>query len=422
MHTNFDDSDWHAAQKRYKQSTAVPEELLVPGFDEIREKIGRARASPPTAGSSFAQLLEASSISEQIISPAHKELLSTYGDAHGLLRMIRNREVSIEEVTEAHLRMAALAQQALGCYSEIFFDQARRRAKELDRKIASGKTEGALLGLPISLKAHIALEKTGSDRGFIFDVLDPTSAKRLLDEEEATGTKSISKSTLDLLRIQGDHEQKTDGVIAAALLAEGAIVIAKTVMPQSVMQLDTCSNLHGQTLNPFNIHLSPGGSSGGESASVAAGATVAGIGTDIGGSVRQPAAVTGLYGIRCTVGRVAIGGTRSTMLGNEGILGTAGPLCRSARDLQLLTEVLIRNTGGIDPYSSPPLPLRKIENPKTLRVGVLQHDGVVRPITPIRRALRHSIGKLAKHAGIEIIDCAPTHDLYQTGWSLAREL
>jgi amidase len=150
-----------------------------------------------------------------------------------------------------------------------------------------------------------------------------------------------------------------------------------------------------------------------------------GIGTDIGGSVRQPAAVTGLYGIRCTVGRIGIGGTRSTMLGNEGILGTAGPLCRSMRDLDLITEVLISGTAGSDPFLTPPLPWNsfgeeKATNPP-IRVGVLRHDGNVNPITPIRRAMESVLEQVSQSKSFEIVILEPG-DYYRRGWELAREL
>jgi len=168
--------------------------------------------------------------------------------------------------------------------------------------------------------------------------------------------------------------------------------------------------------------LSPGGSSGGESASVSSGATMMGIGTDIGGSVRQPAAVTGLYGIRCTVGRIGIGGTRSTMLGNEGIIGTAGPLCRSRRDLNLVTEILVSGTAESDPFLTPPIVWNgTVVNNKKLRVGVLKHDGLVRPITPIRRAMENVLKKLSHVDSIELVQLEPG-DYYSRGWELTRQL
>lgn len=422
MHTYLDEGGWQAARQRYKENTAIPEEYRIPSLSDVRDGINCSHQSPSTPGPSFRQHLDKASIPDSILNCDHRKVLDSYTDGHDLLKSIREQKYTVEHVIESHLRLAALAQQALGCYSEIFFDQARARAKKIDEEIRSGRRVGRLAGLPISIKAHLSVENTGSDRGFIFDVLDPQTAKRLLDEEEATSAKGIPASTLRLLRMQGNHIQETDGAVAKALLAEGAIIIAKTVMPQSVMQLDTCSNLHGQTLNPLNMHLSPGGSSGGESASIAAGATVFGIGTDIGGSVRQPASVTGLYGIRCTIGRIATGGTRSTMLGNDGIVGISGPLCQSIRDLRLVTEILIRNTSHCDPFLIPPVPFRPEPTlPDKIRVGVMLHDDQVLPITPIRRAMQYTITKLAKHKSIELVFCPPCK-LYGKGWSMVREL
>ncbi|UZJ57035.1 hypothetical protein CBS101457_006355 [Exobasidium rhododendri] len=424
MHTHFDDHDWQAAQIRYKSSTALPSSLIVPSLSAIRDQINKPGSQPLSLpGPSFKEVIGEAAISNDILSEEHLEVIRAAKDATELIRKIKGGVWSITEVTEAHLRMAAIAQQVMGCYSSIFFDKARARAKKLDERMEAGENVGKLCGLPISIKAHIGYQGTGSDRGFIFDVLDQGSVSRLLDEEEKTGAKCVPQSTLRLLRKQGDHLQTLDAVHVTALLDEGAIIIAKTVMPQSVMQLDTRSNLHGQTLNPWNLHLSPGGSSGGEAASVSSGATMLGIGTDIGGSVRQPAAVTGLYGLRCTIGRIAINNTRSTMLGNEGIIGTAGPLCRSKRDLDLVTEILVDGTAASDPFLSPPLPWKKntSNERKKLRVGVLHDDGVVRPITPIRRAMKHALEALAQVESLEVIPMRPD-DYYARGWALAREL
>jgi amidase len=173
------------------------------------------------------------------------------------------------------------------------------------------------------------------------------------------------------------------------------------------------------------MHLSPGGSSGGEAASVSSGATLLGIGSDIGGSVRQPAAVTGLYGIRCTSGRIGLDGVRTTMPGNQGIPATIGPLCRSRRDLSLATEILISKTSTVNPFTTPPLPWRRVDSVlkdrRKLRVGVLRDDGVAQPITPIRRALEYAIDKLSKNDSIEMVSCRPD-TIYGRGWDLVREL
>jgi len=238
MHTHFDDNDWRGVQKRYKESTAIPPSLIVQSLSAIRDKINDTNHSPSSPGPSLKQVIQQASIPSSILSKDNLEILNQTKDATDLIGKLKRKKWSVEQVTESHLRMAAIAQQALGCYSSIFFEKARTRAKELDERIAAGKDCGKLCGLPISIKAHIAYQDTGSDRGFIFDVLDPAAMKKLLDEEEQSGAKRISKSTLNLLRKQGNHIQTMDAVHVKALLEEGAVIIAKTVMPQSVMQLE----------------------------------------------------------------------------------------------------------------------------------------------------------------------------------------
>jgi amidase len=425
MHTHLDDGDWQAAIRRYKESTALPAEYLVPALSQLREKFNDTGEELRSAGPSLQQVIREAGVPADESFDPQQDWINQDTDACSLIEKVRSRNVSVIDVVERHLRMAAIAQQILGCYSEIFFDGARARAKEIDKRIQAGQDCGRLCGLPISIKAHQSLNGSGSDRGFVFDVLDPITVQSLIEEETKSGAKGISKSTLRLLDMQGPHTQVTTSAQIKALLDEGAIIIAKTVMPQSVMQLDTKSNLHGQCLNPYNVHLSPGGSSGGESASVSSGSTMMGIGSDIGGSVRQPAAVTGLYGIRCTTGRIGLDGVRTTMPGNQGIPATIGPLCRSRRDLRLVTEILISRTIHVNPFTTPPLPWRKVEaqtpSKRKLRVGILRDDGVALPITPIRRALEHAIVKLSGVDSVELIYC-PQDDIYGRGWDLTREL
>jgi amidase len=238
MHTHFDDYDWQAARERYKESTALPSSLLVPSLSAIRDLINETSPSLSSPGPSLSSVIAEAGVPHDILSPDQREIIHGVHDATDLIEKIKSRIWTISDVTEAHLRMAAIAQQALGCYSSIFFDAARARAKDLDRKVTSREDVGKLCGLPISVKAHIGCQGTGSDRGYIFDVLDPVSVTKLLDEEEKTGSKGISKSTLRLLRKQGDHLQTSTAKHIEALLDEGAIIIAKTVMPQSVMQLE----------------------------------------------------------------------------------------------------------------------------------------------------------------------------------------
>ncbi|PWN35203.1 amidase signature enzyme [Meira miltonrushii] len=418
MHTHFQDGDWQAAIERYNVSVALPKELIVPGLDKTRKTLSGniPNDQPNVAGKSFEQVLSESKSAE----------------ATKLRDAIVQGRWTVTQVMEAFLVKAALAQQVLGCYAEIYFDRSLQRAKELDALLTKSKDVaqlGSLFGVPISIKAHLGLEGSGSDRGFVFDVLDQESTDAILTREESKSKDDPSRltdSTLALLRKQGTHVQTVTGHAISMLLEQGAIIIAKTTMPQSIMQLDTRSNLHGQTLNPRNVHLSPGGSSGGEAASVSSGATLLGVGTDIGGSVRQPAACVGLYGLRPTIGRINNSGTRTTMLGNEGILGTMGPFARSLQDLELLTSVLVKDSTRSDPHLCPPLPWTGFQKPtvdagKKLNVGVLLDDGFVQPITPIRRAMHDVIEKLQASGKVNIVYVNPA-DYGERGWWMARQL
>lgn len=199
------------------------------------------------------------------------------------------------------------------------------------------------------------------------------------------------------------------------------------------MALATRSNIHGVTLNPHNLHLSPGGSSGGEAALIASGGSAAGIGTDIGGSVRQPATCTGLYGIRATTGRLSAVGLRSAMVGNEGILGTTGVFTNSLRDMQLMMATLCSGETApwkLDPHGCPFVPWREVPAAgatKPLRVGILHHDGYVQPTAPVRRVLEAQVEKLKTYAAkegqgkVELVDL-DIGTLGGEGWELTREL
>lgn len=239
MHTHLDDGDWRQATKRYKESTALPSLFVVPSLSQLQVRFSESYdLKTQQAGPTLQQVIKEASLSADNLSPAQQSMLSQETDACTLIERVKNRDWSVAQVVETHLRMAAIAQQALGCYSEIFFDDARARASDIDEKIQAGKTCGRLCGLPISIKAHNSLKGSGSDRGFVFDVLDPVTVQRLIDEETKTGARSISKSTLRLLGLQGPHYQTITSAHINALLDEDAIIIAKTVMPQSVMQLE----------------------------------------------------------------------------------------------------------------------------------------------------------------------------------------
>ena len=246
---------------------------LAPHLSRDRDAHNRhAYRTDGAPGPSFASLIK--TLPKDVLDPAEQSsLLDT--DATSLLTKLKSGEVSAERVVRAAIARTQVAQEVLGCCSEILEAQAISWAKELDRKREAGESLGALHGLPISIKGHISLEGTTNCRGYVVDCLSPASLSNL-KIESAEQAALISPGSV------GKYVADSTAPLVRALLHAGAIVIAKTTMPQTVMHLDTTNNLYGQTLNPYNLALSPGGSSGGESAMVACGASMLGLGTDIG--------------------------------------------------------------------------------------------------------------------------------------------
>jgi Asp-tRNA(Asn)/Glu-tRNA(Gln) amidotransferase A subunit family amidase len=185
------------------------------------------------------------------------------------------------------------------------------------------------------------------------------------------------------------------------------------------MQLE-CTSYLGTTTNPHNTRLTPGGSSGGEGALIGFKGSPLGIGTDVGGSIRCPAAHCGIYGFKPTAGRVPYGGCNAPMLppGWEGILCTHGPMARSAADLELYMKLMADSEPWRrDPslFVKPWVPVRAGK----LRVGVLWDDGVVAPVAPMRRGLEMVAEKL-RAAGHEVVPYTPYES--KSAWEVLRKL
>lgn len=180
-------------------------------------------------------------------------------------------------------------------------------------------------------------------------------------------------------------------------LRDGAVFFCKTTMPQSGMALETVSNLCGRTPNPFNTDLGAGGSSGGDAALVAMKGSPIAPSTDLGGSIRVPAAFNGLYAIRPTSDRIPKGGMDNINNGQISIKLSCGPVCHSMEDLELFTKIL--NAHPLNKYdvTCAPVPWRTLGAPLgKLAVGILKWDGVVMPHPPILRALEHTKRALEK--------------------------
>ncbi|KAJ5861242.1 Amidase [Penicillium soppii] len=305
------------------------------------------------------------------------EQIITETSAEALVTALAAGKLSATAVTEAFLRRAAIAQKLTNCIYELLPERARARAQELDKYFAEhGKPSGPLHGLPISIKAHVGLTGRDLAAGFV-------------------GWLS--------------HTSPGDANIVKILLDAGAVVYARTTEPQGLMALETCSNITGTTTNPHNTALTPGGSSGGESALQALYGSPLGIGSDIGGSIRSPAANCGLYGLKPSTGRLPLIGCSAYVLGCETVLGTLGPISPTFGGIELFMKTVIESKPWVNDSMMLPIPWRDQEEHihkggKKLTVGVMWTDDVVTPAPAVTRALKEMVERLEAVDNIQVIE------------------
>lgn len=284
------------------------------------------------------------------------------------------------QVAEAYCHRAALAQQILNCCSEIFFDKALATAKELDEYYTkTGKTKGELHGIPISLKDQVDLPGFDSAIGYVSLLNQPKTEMSLLAEY---------------------------------LQSNGAVFYVKTTVPMAMMAPETESNTYGYTFNSQRIELTSGGSSGGEGSLIGAGASPLGFGTDIGGSIRIPAAFNGLHALKPSNGRISYLRVTNSYCGQETMPSVIGPMARSLGDVEFITKFII--DGGLwelDPkvLAVPYQDHEKLKSEK-LTIGVWKFDGKVMPHPPIVKAIEKASKALADK-GHDVFEITlPDHD------------
>ncbi len=259
--------------------------------------------------------------------------------AHQIAEEVRSRQVSAEEVVRAALERAERVQRDLNAFLTISYDAALEKARALDQKLASGEDIGPLAGVPIAVKDNIC-----------------TAGIRT-----TAGSKSL-----------GTFVPPYSATVVARLEAAGAIVIAKTNLDEFGMGGSSENSAYGAMRNPWNPLRVPGGSSGGSAIAVSAGVVPLALGTDTGGSVRQPAAYTGLIGFKPTYGRLP----RYGVVAFASSLDQIGVLCRSSQDLALTMDA----ASGHDPCDATSLEaapafmagLETWTSLEGLRVGIIQ--------------------------------------------------
>ncbi|KAF1966479.1 amidase [Bimuria novae-zelandiae CBS 107.79] len=327
------------------------------------------------------------SLPTELLSP--KVISITNLPPEQLLTLLCTGRVSAVDVTTAYLQRAAVAQGLVNCLTELLATQALGRARELDDYFQTNKAPiGPLHGLPISIKEHVGLEGLRCTTGYVS---------------------------------HWDNIAKEDAHILTILRKAGAVFHCRTTIPQTMMHLETDSVLYGVTNNPYNSSLSSGGSSGGEGALLALHGSCLGIGSDVGGSIRNPAANCGVYGIKPTAFRVPTDGWGYIMAGADSVESVLGPMSTSLSGLKLFMKTVLDSEPWLTEPALIPFPWRNFELPKDrpLRIGILWDDQIVKPHPPITRALKMFADR-AQRNGIEVIDFKPY--LHDEAWAIIASL
>jgi aspartyl-tRNA(Asn)/glutamyl-tRNA(Gln) amidotransferase subunit A len=279
---------------------------------------------------------------------------------------VRSKAVSAVELTRAALDRISQHDRRIRAFNSLDADRALERAKAVD----DGQVTGELAGVPIALKDNICT---------------------------SWGTTTCSSKMLQNFR------SPYDATVVRKLEAAGAILVGKTNLDEFAMGSSTENSAFGPTRNPWDTDRIPGGSSGGSAAALAAGMCVASIGSDTGGSIRQPAALTGLVGLKPTYGRVS----RYGLVAFASSLDQIGPFGWTVADVALLMNVI----SGHDPKDSTSVPqavpdhLADLDRPLAgLRLGIVKEYDLGTGIDPeVRAAVGAAVAKY-RELGATIVD------------------
>jgi len=268
---------------------------------------------------------------------------------------VRAGELSALEVLDAHLERVALREAEIHAFNHLTEEAARAAATELDRRVAAGEDPGPLAGVPVALKDNLCTEGVPT-----------TCSSRILEGWIPPYTATVVER----------------------LVAAGAVPVGKTNLDEFAMGSSTENSAFGPTRNPHDVTRVPGGSSGGSAAAVAAGFVPVSLGSDTGGSIRQPAALCGVVGVKPTYGTVS----RLGLVAFGSSLDQIGPFSATVADAALVLEVI----GGHDPGDSTSLPgsfpsvsEHLDDGVSGLRVGIVTEmmgDGIAADVTARVRA------------------------------------
>ncbi|KAJ5362307.1 hypothetical protein N7541_003151 [Penicillium brevicompactum] len=310
----------------------------------------------------------------QINSDPKVQEITDVDNVQVLLKQIEIGELKAEEVTRAYIKRSVVAHQLTNCLTEILFEDALEQARQLDVEFKeTGRLKGPMHGIPITLKDQFNVKGVDTTLGYVGRSFAPASE---------------------------------DAALVQMLKGMGAVIIAKTNLPQSIMWAETENPLWGLTTNPRNPEFSPGGSTGGEGALLALHGSILGFGTDIGGSIRIPSSTVGVYGFKPSSARLPYQGVPVSTEGQEHVPSAIGPMARDLSSICYISRMLASGwPWEYDPRCTP-LPwnngaFAEVQD-RPLVIGLILDDGVVRVHPPIARALKE-VSAVLEANGHEVV-------------------
>jgi len=286
--------------------------------------------------------------------------------------MVREGAISPVELVQAHLRQIERRNPSINAFVSVFAEQALAEARRREHSLARREQTGLLDGVPVTVK----------------------------DSFDMAGLPTLAGS-----RSRLGHRAAVDSPVVARLRSAGAIILGKTNTPEFLAAYETDNFVTGRTNNPWDLERTPGGSSGGEAAAIAAYCSAGGIASDGGGSIRVPAHFCGVAGLKPTPGRIPATGHFPSLGYPGGLTGVAGAMARTAEDLRLLFSVLAAYDPA-DPFSTP-VPLREPVPVRGSRVGVWERFYDVPVDSYVRAALRQAAEQL-QTVGLAVEEFSPS--------------
>ena len=299
--------------------------------------------------------------------------ITPFPSAREIATQIRKKEISPVDVARLHLDRIERLNPTLNAFVDWKPDLVLAQAREAEKAVRRGEDIGPLHGVPLSIKASI----------------------------DVAGHRSEAGS-----RLRAGYIAAEDAPLVARLRAAGAMILGVMNTPELLMAWETDNLLYGRTNNPWDLTRTAGGSSGGEAAAIAAGLSAGGVGSDGGGSIREPAHFCGICGLKPTPGRIPSTGHFPKSGGPFALLGVVGPMARTVADVQTLFEGMAGWDDG-DPCSAP-VDLRQIQEKivRDVAIGFFEDDGRT-PVTQETRLAVNRAASLLSNAGFRVDSFRP---------------